>query len=226
MPVTTTLLSLSDPQIAAMPMVECGERLVSLIGLHPQVSVDDSAANIACLGYTPTFSVRETVACQLVVAARNLPKGYRLLIKESLRPTSLQQFYFERRLTRILAENPGMTEHEAIALTAQFVAPPWVAGHPSGGAIDITLSDFDGIELDLGCAYDEDEAASSGACFSHFDGLGPVAQLHRATMFAALEGAGFVNYPFEWWHWSYGDRYWAVATQRPHAVYGPVENEQ
>jgi D-alanyl-D-alanine dipeptidase len=40
-----------------------------------------------------------------------------------------------------------------------------------------------------------------------------------------MTGAGFVNYPSEWWHWSYGDRYWAVVTGEPHAIYGPVEEE-
>ncbi len=35
-----------------------------------------------------------------------------------------------------------------------------------------------------------------------------------------MHAAGFVNYPTEWWHWSYGDRYWALLTGSPHAVYG------
>ena len=39
---------------------------------------------------------------------------------------------------------------------------------------------------------------------------------------AALRGAGLVNYPTEWWHWSYGDRYWALLTGAGHALYGPV----
>jgi zinc D-Ala-D-Ala dipeptidase len=38
----------------------------------------------------------------------------------------------------------------------------------------------------------------------------------------ALRAAGLVNYPTEWWHWSYGDRYWALATGARHAVYGIV----
>jgi len=37
-----------------------------------------------------------------------------------------------------------------------------------------------------------------------------------------LHAAGLVNYPTEWWHWSYGDRYWAMATGAPAAIYGPV----
>jgi hypothetical protein len=31
-----------------------------------------------------------------------------------------------------------------------------------------------------------------------------------------------VNYPTEWWHWSYGDRYLALLTGVPAALYGPV----
>lgn len=40
-----------------------------------------------------------------------------------------------------------------------------------------------------------------------------------------MTAAGFVNYPSEWWHWSYGDRYWAVCEKQPHALFGPVEEE-
>jgi D-alanyl-D-alanine dipeptidase len=37
-----------------------------------------------------------------------------------------------------------------------------------------------------------------------------------------MEGAGFVNYPTEWWHWSYGDRYWTFVVGAPQARYGPA----
>ena len=43
-----------------------------------------------------------------------------------------------------------------------------------------------------------------------------------ATLVRALRHAGLVNYPTEWWHWSYGERYWAFATGAEHARYGPV----
>jgi D-alanyl-D-alanine dipeptidase len=38
-----------------------------------------------------------------------------------------------------------------------------------------------------------------------------------------LDGAGLVNYPTEWWHWSFGDRYWALTTGAAAAVYGPLD---
>ena len=34
-----------------------------------------------------------------------------------------------------------------------------------------------------------------------------------------MKKAGFVNYPPEWWHWSYGDRYWAAALNKKFAIY-------
>ena len=35
-----------------------------------------------------------------------------------------------------------------------------------------------------------------------------------------------MNYPTEWWHWSYGDRYWALVTGAPAAHYGPVDDRE
>jgi len=41
-----------------------------------------------------------------------------------------------------------------------------------------------------------------------------------------MAAAGFVNYPSEWWHWSYGDRYWAFTTGPSHARYGPATHSR
>ncbi len=41
-------------------------------------------------------------------------------------------------------------------------------------------------------------------------------------MSAILSEAGFVNYPTEYWHWSYGDRYWAYMKKKPYALYGLI----
>ncbi|WP_413254142.1 hypothetical protein OG754_38745 [Streptomyces decoyicus] len=39
----------------------------------------------------------------------------------------------------------------------------------------------------------------------------------------ALSSVGMVNYPTEWWHWSFGDRYWALCTGVAFAPYGPCD---
>jgi D-alanyl-D-alanine dipeptidase len=76
-----------------------------------------------------------------------------------------------------------------VLIADRRVSPPEVAPHSAGAAIDRTLCADDGTELDL------------------------------ATLAESLHAAGLVNYPTEWWHWSYGDRYWAMATGAPRAIY-------
>jgi D-alanyl-D-alanine dipeptidase len=216
------MLRLSDSVVSRVPVVDCGERLVPLAGLHRRLPVDDSIENIRCVGRIPLFEARAGVAARLVAAAERLAPGMCLLVKESLRPMSLQASAFERRVSRLVKENPALTREAAIALASEYVAPPWVAGHPTGGAVDLTLCHADGREADMGCAYDADETASEGLCFSHSERLAGMAKENRHILFSALNAQGFVNYPFEWWHWSYGDRYWAASGAQAHALYDAI----
>jgi zinc D-Ala-D-Ala dipeptidase len=88
-----------------------------------------------------------------------------------------------------------------------------------GAALDLTLCTSEGHELDLGTSYDATPEESGGACFTDHPTLDADPKRNRAILAKALGDAGFVNYPTEWWHWSYGDRYWAMATGTPGAIY-------
>ena len=46
--------------------------------------------------------------------------------------------------------------------------------------------------------------------------------MNRALLIELMSAAGFVNYGTEWWHWSYGDRYWAYNRGEPAARYASV----
>lgn len=81
-----------------------------------------------------------------------------------------------------------------------------------------------GAELDLGTAVDATPEESDGACYFAATGLDPVARDQRELLAGVLTPAGLVNYPTEWWHWSYGDRYWALASGADTAPYGPVSS--
>jgi D-alanyl-D-alanine dipeptidase len=107
-------------------------------------------------------------------------------------------------------------------LSSRFVAPLAVAPHVAGAAVDLTLVTTSGAELWMGTPVDVTPEESGGACFF----AAPVddeARHNRTVLAAALAAAGLINYPAEWWHWSYGDRYWALLTGADHAVYGSVE---
>ncbi|WP_321933269.1 M15 family metallopeptidase [Burkholderia cenocepacia] len=78
-------------------------------------------------------------------------------------------------------------------------------------------------ELDMGCILDATDHESSGACYTHNPFISRPAARNRQLLVDALTRAGLTHYPSEWWHWSYGDRYWAVMQNESHAIYGPVD---
>jgi D-alanyl-D-alanine dipeptidase len=102
------------------------------------------------------------------------------------------------------------------------VSPVDVAPHVAGAAVDLTLVDACGDELDLGTAIDATPEQSDGRCWTAADGIGADARAHRGLLAEVLGAQGLVNYPTEWWHWSFGDRYWALVTGARHGLYGPV----
>ncbi len=106
---------------------------------------------------------------------------------------------------------------------SRYVSPPEIAPHSAGAAVDLTLADADGRELDLGTRMNASPEESAGACYTQAATITAEAREHRDILGAALTSAGLVNYPTEWWHWSYGDRYWALESGAIAACYGPKE---
>ena len=49
------------------------------------------------------------------------------------------------------------------------------------------------------------------------------AEKNRKILNNALSEVGFVNYPSEWWHYSFGDRLWAKLTGSKIAIFGKMD---
>lgn len=211
---------MSDPKIAAIPVQECGELLVDLrsdgiLLVDPRKS--DPAGAFAHL--------RQGVVQRLVTAQDLLPNGLRLLFVEGYRPLALQREYFEEYAAELRTAHPDWSTARIHAAASRYVSPPDIAPHSAGAAVDLTLVDADGHELDLGTRLNASPEESGGACYTDADNITAEAREHRRTLGTALTAAGLVNYPTEWWHWSYGDRYWALATGADSAIYGPWDRQ-
>ncbi|MCX4972740.1 M15 family metallopeptidase [Streptomyces sp. NBC_00620] len=214
----TEIVLMSDPKIAAIPVVDCGELLVDVREreLFPVDARrrDDSGA---------FAHLRAGVLTRLVKARALLPGGVRLLFVEGYRPPALQREYFERYAAELRADNPGWDAERVRNAASRYVSPPEIAPHSAGAAVDLTLVGADGQELDMGTRVNASPEESDGACYTAADGISLRARANRRLFGDALKAAGLVNYPTEWWHWSYGDRYWALTTGADHAIYGPRE---
>ncbi|MEH0416590.1 M15 family metallopeptidase [Streptomyces sp. B21-083] len=211
------IILMSDAKVAAVPVEECGERLVEVRG----ALLTDDRQQRASGG--AQFTLRQGVLDRLLDAQALLPDGIRLLFVEGYRPPALQRRYFEDYSAELRAQHPDWSGDRLRSAASRYVSPPEIAPHSAGAAVDLTLVDADGRELDLGTVMNASPEASEGACYTHAETIGAEARAHREILGKALSGAGLVNYPTEWWHWSYGDRYWALTTGAPAALYGPAE---
>jgi D-alanyl-D-alanine dipeptidase len=194
---------LADPVVHAVPVRDNGDPLVPL-------------------SFAPHVLVRAGLATRLIDARAALPSGVDLRVIEGHRSVADQRAIIDEYSRELRLLHPDADEPELTRLYSRFVAPLAVAPHVAGAAVDLTLVDDAGDELWMGTAVDATPEQSAGACW--FDAeVDETARQNRTVLADALGGAGLVNYPTEWWHWSYGDRYWALLTGADHAVYGPVE---
>lgn len=208
---------LSDPRIGAIAWADDGDPLVDLRGgpLRLDSRLADPVGAYARL--------RRGVLERLVTAQAAMPAGLALLVVEGYRPPALQRSYFDEYLAQLQLSYPGWDASRRRIEASKYISPPEVAPHGTGGAVDLTLCTADGTELDLGTAVNASPEQSRNACYTAAPDISAEARQLRAVLVAALTGVGLVNYPTEWWHWSYGERYWALERGLTHTRYAPVD---
>jgi len=211
------IVLMSDPRVAAVGVEERGEPLVDV--RRGPLLVDERKRDPA----GAYAHLREGVLDRLLDAQQKLPSGSRLLFVEGYRPLALQRRYFETYAEKLRAERPEWSDARIHTMASRYVSPPGIAPHSAGAAVDLTLVDDAGRELDMGTRVNADPEESAGACYTGAAGISAAARQNREVLGAALASAGLVNYPTEWWHWSFGDRYWALSTGASAACYGPRE---
>jgi D-alanyl-D-alanine dipeptidase len=120
---------------------------------------------------------------QAIKSAKNL--GLKLKIFDGFRPLEVQQYMFNK----FPSNDPK----------GGFVSNPngGVIPHCRGVAIDLTLTDLDGNELDMGTDFDE----FSELAFHNCDKISAAAQRNRLILLGLMSAAGFDFYSKEWWHY-------------------------
>lgn len=208
------IVLIADPQVTGIPAVDCGEPLVDL---HELLLVDKRRSDPA----GAYARARASVAQRLQEAEAHLPDGLRLLVIEAFRPIPTQRGIFNGYVAELRALHPAWDDATLARAASRFVAPPEFAPHTAGAAVDLTLCDRAGVEIDMGSPESATPEETDGRCYTDAANIDDTARGYRKILGTALTNAGMVNYPTEWWHWSYGDRYWALATGAPAALYGP-----
>lgn len=220
------IVLIADPKVLAIPVRENHE---ALIDLRDQTAIVFGPPPIAPnnMDYT---KVRKTIYDKLIEAQNKLPDGFRFCLYEGYRNLNLQQKIFQDRYNSLREENPSLSHEEIFIESTKFVSPVInldgsvnIPPHATGAAVDVYLLDKNGKVVDMGIHLDDTYHDLAGTyCKTDSDAISEQAKKYRHMMSNVLLAVGFVNYPTEYWHWSYGDRYWAYQTHQPFAIYDKI----
>lgn len=128
----------------------------------------------------------KTVKSLIEANTEFLTKGYRIKLFDCYRPIDIQKKMWE------------------IVPNADYVADPKKGSiHNRGGAVDITLIDKDGKELEMGTKFD-----FFGPEASHnFQNLPEKTKQNRAFLKEIMLKHNFKSFDSEWWHYNLSESY-------------------
>ncbi len=219
-------------RVMEFPVVECGEKLVPLALAAAEASVDVAfSARPHVQGMPRLFLLRQGQIRGFLNAALEMNRrGWVLKVEDGFRNRTMQKFVgrtpavFDAILKKVLWERDGRVPDAAfvfkrvMTLTAQM---PKIGTHMSGSAIDISVLDrATGKEVDRGVPYLEMSERTPMA--SPF--ISAAAKRNREDITAIMGNAGFVAYPYEFWHYNSGDAYERILRgSGAAALYGAVD---
>ena len=159
---------------------------------------------------------RKTVADMLLKAQSYLEDGYKFVIFDAYRPICVQRRLWNFYRQDGKNKNPDLSDSEIDFKTSFFVSKPsYDVKHPSlhntGGAVDLTIQGTDGKWLNMGTKFHD---FSDKAWTNHFEEYEEDEEVrnNRRMLYNAMIKAGFTNLPSEWWHYDFGDKFWAYFT--------------
>ena len=219
--------------ILPYPVVECGEPFVSLREAAAQADVVVAFSSLKHVNNLDRlFYLREGQIPNFLGAAKKMNElGWVLRVEDGYRTREIQKYLgltpkvFDAVLQRVMWELEGKVPSPEFMFrrcSALVATVPKFATHMSGSAIDISVMNRNdpALEVDRGGPYIElSELTPMDSPF-----VSGVGQRHRNQITALMRDCGFVEYPWEFWHYSSGDAYdqFLRKTGKP-AIYGAVD---
>lgn len=168
--------------------------------------------------------LRKGVAEKLTAIQSKLG-GYKFKIWDGYRLREVQNNIYQKFWHELKQKQPDWSDEKLAAEVSIFVTKPdnpkRIPPHATGGAVDLTLVDKSGHELNLGTNFDY---FGPEAAVYYFDGKNGNKEIsnNRKLLREALLSQGFRQDEEEWWHYDYGNQLWAAKLNKPFAIYGEV----
>lgn len=208
------MLTYSD--LAEIPVIGIDEPLVPIIE-SKNLSVNQIDPNMLAITGEDIY-VRQSVAKSLGRASLKLAdydNNLKLNVVYGYRSPAIQRTLFEKYKKQLSSSYEGKILVEA---THRLIAEPSIAGHPTGGAVDIQITSSDKpLEFGTGIwQFCEDS-------YTYSPYISKEAWLNRGLLRRLMITEGFAPFDGEWWHYSYGDREWAYQYNEQNALYDQID---
>ena len=184
------------------------------------------------------WKLREEVVKRLIKVNKFLKlknNSFYLLIYDSWRPIEVQEFMYNRAFRlecKRLNIEASVKDMERYPIIQKKVEKFWAypsfdekcpPPHSTGGALDITLADKYGNEMDMGSNIDQMDEKSYPDFYKNIETEeATIWNDRRSLLKEIMVQFEFVQHPNEWWHFSYGDQLWAWKNKKANAVYGKI----
>jgi D-alanyl-D-alanine dipeptidase len=175
--------------LAAAP--PAGNGLVDATDLVPDAVVDiryarpDNVFGRALYPAARCLLLRPAAERLAGAAGRLRARGYRLRLLDCYRPLSVHQEMWNLRPRGGYVADPARGSN-----------------HSRGTAVDLTLVTLAGEEVEMPTAFDSFEPRAAADAE---EGVSAAARRNRMALRQAMEEAGFVVHPREWWHFAARD---------------------
>ena len=147
--------------------------------------------------------------------------NYKLIVVFGFRDMKLQEKYFYDIYNDI--KDKFDDKMELYEYIHEKIAVPEVAGHPTGGAVDVAIYDEEKKQIiDFGSKILDWDTTK---CYYFSEQISEEAITNRKLLRKLMLEEGFAPYDGEWWHFSYGDREWAFYYNKNEALYKQVNAE-
>lgn len=217
---------IADERVKQIPIIECGEKLIDITTKgKPRIrimreeeyllahafpeDIDPLSSNFSSVR-VGVFKRFEHMLDELDRIAPSF--GYEageleIVLWEGLRDIATQKALFEACSAKIAKERPELGAQALYQEVSRWVSPYLdnIPAHSTGGAFDIHL--WSNKKLCF-CDMGRFNSGGPGApTFADNTNITEQQARNRLLMLIAATRAGFVNYVYEFWHFSYGDRY-------------------
>lgn len=191
------------------------EKLIDVCTLNNRIVFDGVYHKSGIQGAVNAAYLRESAAKKLCDVANALPAEMMIKIFDAWRPYEVQLELYRRYFFDIStrAQNQNISVSALHKLAQEFVSFPdkskmFSYVHSSGGAVDLTIIYKNGDPVDMGTDFDDFTQRSHAGFFSPNSVIGK----NRRFLKDIMQAHGFTNLESEWWHYDFGDNFWAQNT--------------